>query len=181
MTGVDPPPLEEIQHPISEVAGLVLASNRQQPWGLAQIWAQRSTSMLHISSLSRRARKRGWEQRLSNLWCTTNRVPSLQYNDSAMSFIECSLSRINHRIWLLKNILWWWVLPVSAGGILIVAQIIMLVGWQESTLYWKLGTGVGVGSLTLAVVYWGNLWTARKYWQPRKAELEAIADSLKGG
>ncbi len=43
----------------------------------------------------------------------------------------------------------------------------------------SLGKGVGIACVILGVLYWGNLWTARKYWQPRKAELEAIADSLK--
>ncbi len=104
---------------------------------------------------------------------------ALEYKDSTLSFIECSLLNINHRIWLLENIVWWWVLPVVVGGILIIAQIIMLVGWQEPTLFWELGKGVGIACVILGVLYWGNLWTARKYWQPRKAELEAIADSLK--
>ena len=104
---------------------------------------------------------------------------ALEYKDSTLSFIECSLLNINHRIWLLENMIWWWVLPVVVGGILIIAQIIMLVGWQEPTLFWKLGKGVGIAGMILGVLYWGNLWTARKYWQPRKAELEAIADGLK--
>ncbi len=104
---------------------------------------------------------------------------ALEYKDSTLSFIECSLLNINHRIWLLENMIWWWVLPVVVGGILIIAQIIMLVGWQEPALFWKLGKGVGIAGMILGVLYWENLWTARKYWQPRKAELEAIADGLK--
>ena len=107
---------------------------------------------------------------------------AFQYKDSTLSFIECSLLNINHRIWLLENIFWWWMLPVIVGGLLIIAQIIMIVGLQEPTvLFWKLGQGVAIGSVSLAVLYWGNLWTARKYWQPRKAELESIIDSLKTG
>ena len=105
---------------------------------------------------------------------------TLQYRDSTLSFIECSLLNINHRIWLLEKMIWWWILPVVVGGILIIVQIIMLVGLQEPTLlFWRLGKGVGIACVLLGVLYWGNLWTARKYWQPRKAELEAIADSLK--
>jgi len=105
---------------------------------------------------------------------------ALEYKDSTLSFIECSLLNINHRIWLLENMLWWWVLPVVVGGSLIVAQIIMVVGLEEpAALFWNLGKGVGIACAILALVYWGNLWTARKYWQPRKAELEAIVDSLK--
>ena len=108
----------------------------------------------------------------------TRRV--LEYEDSVVSFIECSLLHINHRIWLLENMIWWWILPVVVGGLLIVAQIIMVVGLQEpTTLFWGLGRGVGIVAAILGAVYWGNLWTARKYWRPRKAELEAIAESLK--
>ena len=104
----------------------------------------------------------------------------LQYEGSSLSFVECSLLNINHRIWLLKNIFWWWILPFAVGSILIIIQIIMLVGLQEPTLlFWKLGPGVGIACVILGVVYWGNRWTARKYWVPRKVELEAIADSLK--
>ena len=41
---------------------------------------------------------------------------ALRYEDSALSFVERSLLNINHRIWLLKNIFWWWILPVAIGG-----------------------------------------------------------------
>lgn len=107
---------------------------------------------------------------------------ALEYKDSTLSFIECSLLNINHRIWLLENLFWWWILPVVVVGILIIAQIIMVVGLEEpAALFWYLGKGVAIACVILAVLYWGNLWTARKYWQPRKAELEAIVDSLKTG
>ena len=105
---------------------------------------------------------------------------ALGYKDSTLAFIECSLLNINHRIWLLENMLWWCFLPVIVAGMLIFAQIIMVVGLQDpATLFWELGKGVAIACAILGVVYWGNLWTARKYWQPRKEELEAIADSLK--
>ncbi len=105
---------------------------------------------------------------------------ALEYKDSTLAFVECSLLHINHRIWLLENIIWWWILPVVVGGILVIAQIVMVVGLQEpAALFRELGKGVGIACVILGVLYWGNLWTARKYWQPRKAELEAIADSLK--
>ena len=104
---------------------------------------------------------------------------ALRYEDSALSFVERSLLIINHRIWLLENMLWWWILPVAFGGILIAAQIIMLVGWQDPMVYWKVGQGVGIGCVVLGLLYWGNRWTARKYWMPRKTELETIANGLK--
>ena len=104
----------------------------------------------------------------------------LRVGDPTTSYIEQSLGQINYRIWLLKNILWWWILPVSVAGVLIVAQIVLLGGLQDPALPLKLSQGVGIVALVLAAVYWGNLWTARKYWLPRKAELQAIFDSLRG-
>lgn len=104
---------------------------------------------------------------------------ALKYSDSTLSFLEDALMRINHRIWLVEHILWWWMLPFSVGGLLIVYQIGSLVGWNEPTLYWKLGQGVVVTSVILGVVYWGNLWTARTYWKPRRDELQAITENLK--
>jgi hypothetical protein len=103
----------------------------------------------------------------------------LEYEDSSFSFVECSLQNIKHRIWLLENIFWWWILPVAVGGILVIAQIIMLVGLQDPTLFWKLGLAAGIACVILGILYWGNRWTARKYWLPRKTELEAIVSALK--
>ena len=104
---------------------------------------------------------------------------AVRYEDSALSFAERSVLEINHRIWLLENIFWWWILPVAIGGMLVMVQIIMLVGWQNPIVYWKVSQGAGIACAILCLLYWGNQWTARKYWMPRKAELEAIADSLR--
>lgn len=101
-----------------------------------------------------------------------------QFEESSLAFLECSLHNINHRIWLLENIFWWWILPVAIAGVLVAAQIIMLVGLPH-TLLWKLGTATLIICVTLGILYWGNRWTARKYWRPRKTELEAILSALK--
>ena len=101
-----------------------------------------------------------------------------QFEDSSLSFIECSLHNINHRIWLLENIFWWWILPVAIAGVLVVAQLIMLVG-LPATLSWKLAMAAGGVCVILVILYWGNRWTARKYWLPRKTELETVLSALK--
>ena len=102
----------------------------------------------------------------------------LQYGDGSLSFVKCSLQNINHRIWLLENVFWWWILPVVVGGILVIAQVVMLVGLQEPTLLCKLGLAAGIGCVILGILYWGNRWTAQKYWLPRKTELETIISAL---
>lgn len=101
------------------------------------------------------------------------------YSESTLSFIESSLADISHRIWLLENILWWWVLPMAVAGCLIIFQILLIVGWHHPSVFMELGVGAAIFALILVFIYWGNLLTARKYWQPRRADLQALADRLK--
>lgn len=103
----------------------------------------------------------------------------LSYGDSALSFIGRSLHQIRHRIWLMKNMLWWWIIPVSVCGLLIVLQILWLADGVDSALCWILLRGIGIACLVLGALYVGNQLTVTKYWQPRQSELEDILDTLK--
>ena len=38
---------------------------------------------------------------------------------------------------------------------------------------------IDIACVGFGIVYWGNRWTARKYWLPRQTELEAIVSTLK--
>lgn len=40
---------------------------------------------------------------------------SPQYEDTLRCCLEQSLNQVNHQIWLLRNILWWYILPVCFG------------------------------------------------------------------
>ena len=95
-------------------------------------------------------------------------------NDPLRSCIEASLLQVNHQIWLLKNIFWWYLLPVLAGlGILIVSQIwkarhagpwgiIFLTGYALFCVFFFWG------------VYWFNQYAVRKGLEPRRQELESL-------
>ena len=95
-------------------------------------------------------------------------------NDPLRSCIEASLLQVNHQIWLLKNIFWWYLLPVLVGlGILIVSQIcksrhngsygvIFLTGYALFCVLFFWG------------VYWFNQYAVRKGLEPRRQELESL-------
>ncbi len=99
-------------------------------------------------------------------------------NDSLKSCIESSLLQVNHQIWLLKNVFWWYLLPVLVGlGILIVSQIwksrhdgpfgiIFLTGYALfcALFFWG--------------VYWFNQYAVRKGLEPRRQELESLLAGL---
>jgi hypothetical protein len=106
-----------------------------------------------------------------------NRLRSAQA-DTLQSMLETSLSQVQHQIWLLQNILWWYLLPLIPGVVVFLAS----VAWQSA------GSGIveqlviaGVG-LICAVTFWQvyriNLLEVTKRLEPRRRELEELLASL---
>ena len=103
----------------------------------------------------------------------------LVHNDSLQDCIEASLFQINHQIWLLKNVFWWYLLPPIIGIGAVLAQ----------TLWTARGAGpaamIAMGAVfiitygvTYGFVYWLNQRAVRKQLDPRRQELEALLASL---
>lgn len=98
--------------------------------------------------------------------------------DSLTGCIEISSAQVEHQIWLLKNVLWWYLLPFAIG----IALFWGHVAWQVRN---DPGTGllfIGECFVGLSVLYTGiyylNQWAVRKYLIPRKQELEKLLASL---
>jgi len=99
-------------------------------------------------------------------------------NDSLVNCIEISSAQVQHQIWLLKNVFWWYLLPFALG----IAIFWVDVAWRVRNAP---GTGVRsiagwfVGLIVLYTgIYYLNQWTVRKYLIPRKQELEQLRNSL---
>ena len=100
-------------------------------------------------------------------------------NNPLRSCLEASLLQINHQIWLLKNVLWWYLLPLAAAvGISICTAI-----WQTRHAGYAAMMGWGVILLLGGLIYWGiyrlNQFAVRKSLEPRRQELETLLTSLK--
>jgi len=99
-------------------------------------------------------------------------------NDSLKTCAESSLSQVNHQIWLLKNVLWWYLLPIGAP--LAVSTGISL--WQSRQVTSQL-LGLSAYGLGCILLYWGIYWinqyAVRKNLEPRRQELETLLGSLK--
>jgi len=102
------------------------------------------------------------------------------HNDSLQSCIEASLFQINHQIWLLRNVLWWYLLPPIIGIGAVLAQ----------TLWTARGAGLAflitIGAVfiitygfTYGFVYWLNQRAVKKQLEPRRQELETLLAGLK--
>ena len=101
--------------------------------------------------------------------------------DSLPSAINASLVQVQHQIWLLRNILWWYLLPLVPG----------LVAILVSTSRESQGNGLAdqlviafVGLICLLAfwgVYWLNQREITRNLEPRRMELEELRASLSSG
>ena len=99
-------------------------------------------------------------------------------SDSLKTCIEGSLLQVNHQIWLLKNVLWWYLMPFTVAlGISIGHSV-----WRTSNPgFPALMIGV-ISALFVALVYWGiyrlNQYAVQKSLEPRRQGLETLLAGL---
>ena len=94
--------------------------------------------------------------------------------------IERTAKAVRHQIWLLRHVLWWYILPLALCSFLIGAQIILYA--PESFPTWARWA---VGALILLPTGWVDWWVwklnqnaIQKDLQPRLAELESLQNEL---
>jgi len=89
-----------------------------------------------------------------------------------------SLAEVRHQIWLLKNVLWWYLLPIYA-------PIMVFFSWTA----WRMPGPVAMKILMLlllagfvtvlyAGIYWLNQYAVKKSLEPRQGELEKLLNEL---
>jgi Na+/proline symporter len=99
-------------------------------------------------------------------------------NDSLKTCIKSSLLQVNHQIWLLKNVFWWYLLPIAAAlGISICYST-----WHTRNSGFPAVIIWVISALLIVLVYWGIYWlnqfAVRKCLEPRRQELETLLTSL---
>jgi hypothetical protein len=104
------------------------------------------------------------------------KLPYLGY--SLTDCIEISLTQVEHQIWLLKNIFWWYLLPFTIGVSIFWVHVWWLARSASWTWFFIGGCFVGMFVLDICV-YYLNQRAVRKDLLPRKQELEQLLTSLK--
>ncbi len=103
-------------------------------------------------------------------------------SDSLFNCVKSSLAQINHQVWLLRNVLWWYLLPPGIGLLIWFSfcGISIMISERPSIGYLLFILACIVGTILL---YWGVYWlnqrVIRKELIPRKQELEEFLGSLK--
>jgi len=101
--------------------------------------------------------------------------------ETLIEYAKDSLAQVNHQIWLLKNVFWWYLLPPVIGLVIFFSAC----AWQTIPCHGKISLIRLFLRLTLvAIVSFGvyclNQWAVRKDLNPRKNELESRLKTLTG-
>lgn len=89
-----------------------------------------------------------------------------------------ALAEVDHQIWLLKNILWNYILPLSV-------PILLFFGWSTWDMPLPLAVKIpfllfliGLGVAMDVFVYWLNQFAVKKQLEPRRRELEKLLNEI---
>ncbi|MCG8449174.1 MAG: hypothetical protein MI725_06285 [Pirellulales bacterium] len=91
-----------------------------------------------------------------------------------------SLAQVEHQIWLLRNVFWWYLLPLAAPAM----TFFLHVAWQSSDTWWECALFAGFLGMFLFVVYGAtylvNQRAVCKQLEPRHQDLLKLIASLEG-
>lgn len=94
---------------------------------------------------------------------------------------QASLRQVEHQIFLLRNVLWWYISP----GALPILIFFIHVAWLTSETWWgTLLFGGPLCAFALVIyigIYYANQIAVRKQLEPRRQELLALIASLENG
>jgi hypothetical protein len=99
--------------------------------------------------------------------------------DPLVRTVASSLAEVEHQIWLLRNVLWWYLLPLAVPMLAFFAQTF----WRASRgNVWEMAvstsfvTAIVVG--VYAWIWWINQKAVRSTLEPRRRELAAMLRGL---
>lgn len=114
---------------------------------------------------------------LLDRWLQHCRKPAT--NNSLQSCVGASLAQVTHQIWLLKNVFWWYLLPIEAGlGLVILSALWHSRDMGVWTLLFLGGYAVFCALLCWGI-YWLNQFAVRKELEPRRKDLEELLATLR--
>jgi len=92
--------------------------------------------------------------------------------------VESSLAQVEHQIWLLRNVFWWYLLPPALSMLALFGQI----AWEIRAGGWltvlAIAGMVAVNAIVLVSIYWLNQDAVRSELEPRRQELQGLLMSL---
>lgn len=98
--------------------------------------------------------------------------------ESLLTCVKDSLAQVEHQIWLLRNVAWWYLLPFTIAILAFFAQ----TSWRTADNQGEFLSSMTASCTFLFVlygfIYWLNQYAVRKQLEPRRQELLALLASL---
>ena len=102
------------------------------------------------------------------------------FGDTVKDGIARALHQVNHQIWLLENVLWWYLLPGAIAITLILTHVVVVLSTQRPVPLARavitVGSTVCLCVATLCFVYFLNRRAVRKELLPRREQLAQLTD-----
>lgn len=89
-----------------------------------------------------------------------------------------SLADVEHQIWLLRNVAWWYLLPIAAPILVFFIHLMWKLRHGGLSMMFFLLTILVFEGLFFMGVYWLNQFAVRKQLEPRQKELQSLLASL---
>lgn len=97
-----------------------------------------------------------------------------------MFYVKESLTQVEHQIWLLRNVFWWYLLPLSLS----LMAFFIHNAWETTRSWWGCCLVSGFFGVFLFLVYgWVyrlNQLAVRKQLEPRRNDLQRLISNLEG-
>ena len=99
-----------------------------------------------------------------------------------VEFIEKSIAQNDHQIWLLRNIMWWYLLPLGISMLIFLGSCLFSLlqdGLATSIDYWALAFIIAIASAAIMFFWWIyslNQRAVKRELLPRKKALKDLLD-----
>lgn len=107
-----------------------------------------------------------------------NKPKRTQPDDPLLDSARASLVEVEHQIWLLKNVIWWYLLPLLIPILVFVGHVVL----QISHSWWgAIGAAAPMYAVLVALytgIYYLNQYAVRAQLEPRRQELLTLTASL---
>jgi hypothetical protein len=106
------------------------------------------------------------------------RGQAARFGDSLSGCVEASLAEVEHQIWLLTNVFWWYLLPPFVALVAFFGEM----AFDLSVPLWQRWVGFLVPTVICAAayafIYWINQYAVKRGLEPRRQELLAAREDL---
>jgi len=89
-----------------------------------------------------------------------------------------SLAEVSHQIWLLKNVLWWYLLPLYVPIMVLFGSAAWGMPGPVAAKILFLLILTGFVTVLYGGIYWLNQFAVNKNLEPRREELEKLIDQI---